>query len=89
MTDSIASFLNNLTKEEIVPKVYSNTVLSNLTKKNLLSYQEAHVVKLITILLANHVALDASDTGIGKTYVASGTCGDPKTDYSLSQNFNI
>ena len=75
MSDSISSLLKNITDTKIlIPKIYSKTVLSNATKQKLLSYQESHVVRLISILLENSVALDASDTGIGKTYVASATC---------------
>lgn len=71
----ISSFLKTIVdNNQPTPKVYSKTVLSNLTKQKLLSYQEKHVVRLITILVTHHIALDASDTGIGKTYVASATC---------------
>jgi len=75
MADIIGSFLKQITNEnETPPKVYSKTVLSNNTKKKLLSYQESHVVKLINILLTHSIAIDASDTGVGKTYNAAATC---------------
>lgn len=74
MTD-IGSFLKTIVSDKpIIPKVYSKTVLSNMTKQKLLSYQEKHVVRLVNILLVNSIALDASDTGIGKTYIAAATC---------------
>ena len=75
MSDSIASFLNSIVDtKEPAPRVYSKTVLSNETKKKLLSYQEHHVVRLITILLAQYVALDNSDCGTGKTYISAAIC---------------
>lgn len=75
MAESIGSFLKTIVDDkQIVPKVYSKTVLSNDTRQKLLSYQESHVVKLINILLTKYIALDSSDTGTGKTYVASATC---------------
>jgi superfamily II DNA or RNA helicase len=55
-------------KKEI--KLISKTTVSNKIKSKLLSYQEAHVIKLINILYEHGVALDNSDTGIGKTYAA-------------------
>lgn len=73
MTD-IASILEELTSKEEAPKVYSKQVLSNVTRQKLLSYQEPHVIKLVSILVSKHIALDASDTGIGKTYIASAVC---------------
>ncbi|XWV26205.1 DEAD/SNF2 helicase [Tupanvirus soda lake] len=75
MSDNIGSFLKKITDtKNTVPKIYSKTVLSNITKQKLLSYQENHVVRLVNILLKYSVGLDASDTGIGKTYVAAATC---------------
>jgi superfamily II DNA or RNA helicase len=41
---------------------------------SLLEYQEDHAEKLIRILNSNGAALDASDPGIGKTYIASYIC---------------
>lgn len=70
MTDQIADLIN-LTQPPIdMPKVYSTAILSNSIRKKLFNYQEAHVVKLINILLKKCVALDGSDTGVGKTYMA-------------------
>ena len=56
-----------------LPKIYSRTTISNRLKGKLLSYQEPHVIKLVNTLLKHHVALDNSDTGIGKTYASIGT----------------
>lgn len=55
-------------------KVYSNKILSNITKQKLLSFQEKHVLKLLTIILTHNIALDSSDTGIGKTYTSAALC---------------
>ncbi len=57
-----------------VPKIYSKSVLSNDLKEKLLSYQEKHVLKLVSVLLKNNIALDASDTGTGKTYSSVAVC---------------
>ena len=73
MADIINSLLTRLSKEEI-PNVYSKKTLSNYTKNRLLEFQEEHVLKLINILLNNHIALDLSNTGTGKTYVACAIC---------------
>lgn len=43
-------------------------------KTELLDYQKSHANKLIKILNKNNTALDASDPGIGKTYIASYIC---------------
>lgn len=53
-------------------KVFSTTTISNRLKGKLFAYQEPHVIKLVNILLKYNVALDNSDTGIGKTYAACG-----------------
>lgn len=75
MTDLIGSFLKEITNDNvIIPKVYSKTVLSNETKNKLLSYQTNHVIRMITILLKYNIALDSSDTGIGKTYSSCAVC---------------
>ena len=72
----IASFLKEITdnNEKVTPKVYSKNVLSNNTKQKLLLYQEKHVVRLINILLQYNIAVDGSETGIGKTYIAAAIC---------------
>lgn len=70
----IASFFNNLPDKNKPAKVYSKTVLSNWCKQKLLEYQEKHVVRLINILLQNSIGLDASETGVGKTYIAAAVC---------------
>lgn len=78
MASSIGTFLDSMTvsnqleKKKI--KTYSKTELSNITKKKLLSYQCGHVVKLVKILVTKYVALDSSDTGVGKTYIAAAVC---------------
>ena len=48
--------------------------LSRQTKKKILSYQEPHIIKLINLILEHSIAIDMSDTGIGKTYVACAIC---------------
>src|SRR5579872_4284999 len=53
-------------------KIFSTTTISNRLKGKLFGYQEPHVIKLVNILLKHNVALDNSDTGIGKTYAACG-----------------
>jgi len=75
--DTISSFLNDITKVT-TPKVYSKKILSNNTKKKLLSYQESNVVRIINILLLYNVALDGSDTGVGKTYMGAAVCKELK-----------
>ena len=42
--------------------------------KKLFSYQIPHVERLVEILSTKFVALDASDTGTGKTYVTAAIC---------------
>lgn len=59
-------------------KVFSRTTLSNRLKGKLLSYQEPHVCRLVDILVRKHVALDNSDTGIGKTYAGGGVALEMK-----------
>jgi superfamily II DNA or RNA helicase len=51
----------------------SITLSKNISNK-LLQYQIDHTLNLITILNKNNSALDASDTGTGKTYCAIATC---------------
>lgn len=74
----IANFLNQLTLNELetksIPKIYSKKVLSNDIVHKLLEYQKSHVLEMINILLNKCVALDASDTGIGKTYMTLAVC---------------
>ena len=76
MSEMIGTFLRELTDKSNQPpvRIFSKTVLSNTTRSKLLSYQEDHVMRLISIVLDKYVALDASDTGIGKTYTASAVC---------------
>lgn len=75
MADGIGDFLNALCDNEEPPiKVYSKTELTTKTKKKLLAYQVAHVVRLIVILVKYYIAFDSSDTGIGKTYVSAAIC---------------
>lgn len=75
MSDLIGDFLLDLEKEgaKSPVKVYSKATLTNSTKLKLLPYQVDHVVKLIQVLIKSRVALDGSDTGTGKTYVAAAT----------------
>lgn len=67
----IGSFLTSISENT---KVFSIKTLSNLSKEKLLSYQEKHVLKLLEILLNKKIAIDTSDTGIGKTYIAAAIC---------------
>ena len=50
--------------------IYSTTTVSNTTFNILMNYQRPHVAKLINILLKNNIAIDSSDTGIGKSYIS-------------------
>ena len=43
-------------------------------KIDLFDYQKKHAEKLIDVLMNNNAALDASDPGTGKTYIASYVC---------------
>lgn len=77
MGDLIGSFLKKLSeKNVVVPKVYSKNTLTNTTKTRLLSYQIPHVIKLINILFKHNICLDASDTGIGKTFISAAVCAE-------------
>lgn len=80
--DELTTFLNELTVLSPLPiernPVYSTTILSNHTKRRLLDYQIKNVVKIINILLKKRIALDGSDTGIGKTYMALAACRELK-----------
>lgn len=53
-----------------VETVFSKKILSNTTHLKLFDYQRNHCLKLIKILLTYKIALDISDTGVGKTYTA-------------------
>ncbi|AEQ32407.1 ATP-dependent RNA helicase [Acanthamoeba polyphaga mimivirus] len=73
--DNIVLQLENQIKRDLdKPKIYSKTLLSNNINRKLLSYQKNHVVKLINILIQKWIAIDTSDTGIGKTYIAAAIC---------------
>lgn len=82
MVDIYSDFLNDILKKDTRKiEVLSKKVLTNYTKNKLLSYQEPHAVRLINILSKKDglkIAIDASDTGIGKTYIAAGVCKDLK-----------
>jgi len=71
MSDVIGSFLSSITETIESPKVFSKKILTNETKQKLLSYQNKHVLRMILILLEHSICLDASDTGVGKTYAAA------------------
>jgi superfamily II DNA or RNA helicase len=51
-----------------------NQKINNNNEPTLLDYQEPHANKLIDILNKNNTALDASDPGIGKTYISAYIC---------------
>ncbi len=76
--DNLTSLINNLSIPDDKTKNYSNTILSNYAEKKLLPYQKKHTINLINKLLEKNIALDSSDTGIGKTYVASAVCYELK-----------
>jgi superfamily II DNA or RNA helicase len=75
MVDTIGSLYKQIinVQKSVEPAVYSKVVLTNKTKDRLLSYQVPHVLRLINILVTKYIALDNSDTGIGKTYAAAAT----------------
>lgn len=62
ISDDLALLKKMENKEEIDKRI------------KLLDYQQPHAEKLIKILEQNGYALDASDPGIGKTYIASYVC---------------
>lgn len=75
MSDSLDDLIKSLNVPmKKKPMVFSKTVLSDVSKRKLLAYQHAHVIRMIGILLRRRVALDASDTGVGKTYMAASIC---------------
>lgn len=76
MSDSLDDLIKslNVPVKKRQPSVFSKTVLSDTSKRKLLGYQHSHVIRLITILLRHRIALDASDTGVGKTYMAASVC---------------
>lgn len=72
MADITGNFLQDLANnKKVVPKIFSKTSLTNFTSAKLFEYQRPHVLKLISILLKFSLALDTSDTGVGKTYIAA------------------
>jgi superfamily II DNA or RNA helicase len=76
MSDVICSFLSNITQkvEAKSPEIWSKKVLSNFCTDKLLEYQTANVLKDINTILKKNVCLGASDTGVGKTYMALAVC---------------
>jgi SNF2 family DNA or RNA helicase len=72
VTDLFKAVAESKTKVE--HKIYSKKILSNETISKLFKYQVDHVSKLMQILVEHRIALDASDTGIGKTYAAAAIC---------------
>jgi hypothetical protein len=74
MDDILSSFLSDISKN--APKQKSSPII-NIPKKiskKLKDYQIKQVMRLINILLTYMICLDASDTGIGKTYIAIAIC---------------
>jgi len=65
----VSKFIN----KEIVPLKLNNPVPLSDTSK-LLNYQVPAVSGLMGSMIANGIAIDASDTGTGKTYTALKTC---------------
>uniref|UniRef100_A0A6C0CAU3 Helicase ATP-binding domain-containing protein n=1 Tax=viral metagenome TaxID=1070528 RepID=A0A6C0CAU3_9ZZZZ len=81
MTSSVSSFLDDIYKQSKQledapepPKIYSKKVLSNRTNSKILAYQKKHIINMISMILENGIALDSSDTGTGKTYIAIAIC---------------
>jgi superfamily II DNA or RNA helicase len=69
------SFLQLLLEDEPPRKrIYSKTTVSNACVSKILPYQEKHIAKLVRTLLRYKIALDSSDTGVGKTYMAAAVC---------------
>lgn len=66
--------MQELLQELKISDVKSKTTLSNDTKYKLFAYQRDHTVKLIQSLLEHKIALDTSDPGVGKTYIAAAIC---------------
>lgn len=64
--------LSNLRSE--TQNVYSKSTLSNKTSELLLPYQKPLTIGLIYSLLKNNCALNASETGTGKTYISVALC---------------
>ena len=70
----VGAFLQGLKAPISNQKVYSKKVLTNETSDKLIPYQTENVVKLINILLDKRIAIDGSDAGVGKTYMAMAIC---------------
>lgn len=82
ITNIIILLLNNIENNMSIDKDVEKDLqlLKNMERSEdpnnieLLDYQKPHADKLIKILEKNGTALDASDPGIGKTYIASYIC---------------
>jgi SNF2 family DNA or RNA helicase len=68
--DQIDKLMSQITLDDEFLKLK----ISNETTEKLYDYQLFHVRNIITSLRRNHVALDGSATGTGKTYVTMATC---------------
>lgn len=68
--DSFYEIVDNIQPNIIITTSTINDNITNL----LLKYQIDSVINLINIIHKYHVALDMSDTGTGKTYVAAAIC---------------
>jgi hypothetical protein len=65
-----------LDKTSNLRKFYSKTLLTKKTLSKLLPYQVDKVVRMINILVQQGVCLNASDMGVGKTYMTAATCAE-------------
>lgn len=67
---------NDVLKDINLLKSLEQSISKNIegNEAKLLDYQEPHAKKLIDIITRNGTALDASDPGIGKTYIAAYLC---------------
>jgi superfamily II DNA or RNA helicase len=52
--------------------------LTNYTKDKLLKYQYEHTLNIVNLIFKNGIALDGSDAGTGKSYVAIAACKELK-----------
>ena len=70
----VSNFLNEFSLQDKKDEFFTKSNdfdIDNKIKKILFSYQEKHLRNLITIFKTKNVAIDGSDTGTGKTFIAS------------------
>ena len=71
---NVVNNTQNAIDERIQNRQRDDTTSNDPILKNLLPYQIPHVLQLYETMLQQDCVLDASDTGTGKTYVASKVC---------------